>query len=54
MDRADVERLTRLFADVRYGGADPTAEREAAAVETLRSIEAAYGDGDGDDDGDAR
>ena len=42
MDREDVERLTRLFADVRYGGAEPTAEREEAAVETLRRIEAAY------------
>jgi len=45
MDRKDVERLTRLFADVRYGGAEPTAEREEAAVETLRRIEAAYAEG---------
>lgn len=48
MDREDVERLTRLFADVRYGGAAPTAEREAAAVETLRRIEDAYADGSED------
>lgn len=45
MDREDVEQLTRLFADVRYGGAEATAEREAAAVETLRRIETEYADG---------
>ena len=44
--REDVERLTRLFADVRYGGAEATAEREQTAVETLRRIEAAYAEGD--------
>jgi hypothetical protein len=46
MDREDVERLTRLFADVRYGGAEATAGREQAAVETLRRIEAAYAEDD--------
>jgi hypothetical protein len=46
MDREDVERLTRLFSDVRYGGEDPTPEREREAVETLRRIEAAYAEGE--------
>lgn len=48
MDDGDVSRLTRLFEEVRYGGASP-ADRERRAVETLRRIEEAYGDGDGDD-----
>ncbi|MFB6151122.1 MAG: DUF4129 domain-containing protein [Haloarculaceae archaeon] len=42
MDAGDVDRLTDLFEAVRYGGAEPTDEREAAAVETLRRIESAY------------
>ncbi|MEF8851311.1 MAG: DUF4129 domain-containing protein [Haloarculaceae archaeon] len=46
MDREDVERLTRLFSDVRYGGEEPTPERESEAVETLRRIEAAYAEGE--------
>lgn len=50
MDTSDVDRLTALFEEVRYGGADPTAERERAAVETLRRIEAAYADGANDSD----
>ncbi|MFB6137234.1 MAG: DUF4129 domain-containing protein [Halobacteriaceae archaeon] len=40
----DVERLTRLFEEVRYGSMDP-APREELALETLRAIESAYGDG---------
>lgn len=52
MDPSDVDRLTDLFEAVRYGGADPTAERERAAVETLRRIEATYADdADGGADG---
>ena len=43
MDAADVARLTDLFEEVRYGGAEPTPEREETAVETLRRIEATYG-----------
>lgn len=62
MARADVAELTDLFEAVRYGGAAPTAEREAAAVAALRRIESAYagddapgwpdaGDGGSDADG---
>lgn len=46
MDPADVARLTEVFEAVRYGGAEPTAERERAAVETLRRIESTYADAD--------
>jgi hypothetical protein len=45
MDECDVERLTELFEEVRYGRRD-AASREERAVETLRSIETAYGDDD--------
>lgn len=44
MARADVERLTSVFEGVRYGGADPTAEREREARAAFRRIEQAYGD----------
>jgi len=43
MRAADVERLTDLFRDVRYGGADPET-RADDAVATLRRIEDAYGE----------
>ncbi len=46
MDRAHVNELTRLFEDVRYGHAEPTAELESRAVAVLREIEAAYADED--------
>ena len=46
MDREDVERLTRLFSDVRYGGEEPTGEREREAIETLRRIEETYAEGE--------
>lgn len=42
MNRHDVDRLTSLFEEVRYGGFDPTAEREREAIETLRRIEDQY------------
>ncbi|MEF8758035.1 MAG: DUF4129 domain-containing protein [Halobacteriales archaeon] len=42
MNRDDVDRLTNLFEEVRYGGFDPTLEREREAIETLRRIEDAY------------
>lgn len=44
LDRADVQTLTDLFRDVRYGDADPTPEREAQAREALRRIEETYAD----------
>ena len=48
MTGSDVDVLTDLFREVRYGGETPTADREAAAVDALRGIEDAYG-GRGDD-----
>ena len=42
MAREDVAALTETFEAVRYGGATATPEREAAAVEALRRIEAEY------------
>lgn len=48
MDRDDVEALTDLFAAVRYGGFEPTPEREETAVAALRRIESTYADGGGE------
>ncbi|WP_276300203.1 DUF4129 domain-containing protein [Halorussus lipolyticus] len=46
MAREDVDRLTSLFEEVRYGGEAPTEEREEQALEALRRIEDEYaGDG---------
>jgi len=42
MSGADVGELTRLFEEVRYGGATPTEDRERRAVAALRRIESAY------------
>lgn len=42
MDSEDVAELTALFEAVRYGAAEPTADREARAVDSLRRIEVAY------------
>ncbi|SNR40153.1 DUF4129 domain-containing protein [Halorubrum vacuolatum] len=39
-----VEELTAVFERVRYGGADPTGDREHRAVEALRRIEATHGE----------
>lgn len=44
MERTHVEELTELFRRVRYGGADPTADREERAATALRTIEAHYAD----------
>lgn len=41
-----VERLTDLFRDVRYGGREPTEDREQEAVDALRVIEETYAGGD--------
>ena len=56
MARDDVDELTGLFEDVRYGGADATAERDERALAALRRIESAYaenGAGSADAAGDA-
>jgi hypothetical protein len=50
MAREDVEELTALFEDVRYGGAEATAKREERAIAALRRIESTYADGSGGDD----
>ena len=42
MARDDVDELTDLFEEVRYGGADPTTDREERAVGALRRIETTY------------
>ncbi|ESP88135.1 DUF4129 domain-containing protein [Candidatus Halobonum tyrrellensis] len=44
MDREDVLALTDVFEEVRYGGADPTPDREERAIDALRQIEETYGD----------
>lgn len=43
MDPDDVDELTSLFEEVRYGNAPVTEQREQEAIETLRRIEQAYG-----------
>jgi hypothetical protein len=45
LERDDVEELTRLFEDVRYGDVEATEGMEARAVSVLRRVEAAYADG---------
>jgi hypothetical protein len=42
MDGAHVEALTDVFREVRYGGAEATADREERAVDALRAIEDRY------------
>ncbi|MES3162389.1 MAG: DUF4129 domain-containing protein [Halorubrum sp.] len=42
-----VSQLTAVFERVRYGGADPTDDRERQAVDALRRIETAHGGTDG-------
>lgn len=46
VDPDAVDDLTDVFEAVRYGGADPTGDREAAAVDALRRIEAAHDGGE--------
>lgn len=48
MTSDDVDELTRLFEEVRYGGEAVTSEREQRAVAALRRIEAEYADLDSD------
>lgn len=47
MEPTDVNALTRLFEDVRYGDEPVTGDREREAVEVLRRIERSYGGTDG-------
>jgi hypothetical protein len=42
MDRADVDELTRLFEEVRYGDERATEARAERAVAALRRIESTY------------
>ncbi|MFB6266291.1 MAG: DUF4129 domain-containing protein, partial [Halodesulfurarchaeum sp.] len=42
MDPDLVDDLTDLFREVRYGGAEPTGDREEHALEILRAIESTY------------
>lgn len=44
MDREDVDRLTDLFRDVRYGEVAVTPQKEEEAVDVLRRIERRYGE----------
>lgn len=44
MERSDVEELTALFEEVRYGGEEPTPERTERARDALRRIEKTYTD----------
>lgn len=39
MDPEHVDALTEVFESVRYGGAEPTVDRERRAVDALRAIE---------------
>jgi hypothetical protein len=50
VSRDDVDELTELFEQVRYGGYDPDAERESRAVDALRRIETQYVDLEGGDE----
>ena len=45
VDEEPVTDLTAVFERVRYGGEDPTEERERRAVEALRRIEERHGGG---------
>lgn len=45
MAAEDVDALTELFEEVRYGGAPPTERREDRARETLRRVERRYAEG---------
>lgn len=47
LDRGDVNELTRLFEDVRYGGRPVTPIEEHRAIAVLRRIESGYAEADG-------
>lgn len=42
MDPADVNELTELFEEVRYGDREPTSDDEQRAIDTFRRIESTY------------
>jgi hypothetical protein len=44
LGREDVDELTRLFEEVRYGGAAPSDDHERRAAAVFRRIEARYAD----------
>jgi hypothetical protein len=44
MEPGDVEALTDVFEEVRYGGLPPTSEAESRAIDALRGIERSYAD----------
>lgn len=44
LDPGDVDELTALFEEVRYGTAAPTPDRERQAVASLRRLERQYGE----------
>jgi len=44
MDRDDIEELTGLFEEVRYGDADAAEGREQRALDALRRVEEEYGE----------
>ncbi len=50
LGREDVDALTRLFEDVRYGDLEPSTDRERSAVAIFRRIEARYAEAKETDD----
>jgi len=48
VSRTDVDELTELFEEVRYGGYAPDEDRERRAVDALRRIEEQYSDDEGE------
>ncbi|MCO8247038.1 DUF4129 domain-containing protein [Haladaptatus sp. AB643] len=44
MDPEDVDELTSVFEEVRYGGYDASEDHERRAIDALRRIERAYAD----------
>ncbi len=49
MEPDDVDELTNVFEEVRYGGYDASEEHEQRAIDALRRIEHAYADDEEDD-----
>lgn len=47
LGRSDVDELTRLFEDVRYGPIQPSEDLEERAISVFRRIEDRYGEEDG-------